>query len=623
MRIKKIWVPLLLVLVFATAFRAEAGESRVALLDLDVQDQGTEGSYTFALRQALEVAGVPYTVTTSPQDAASCPIIVSSTKLLPETLSDAEISLLAGYVEAGGILVVPEVQDSRLFNLFGISAQVSADTRYTMTWDTDSGDNELHWFEDAAEITISLGSASQVHVVTTTGYTTAGASTLARFDDGSAAVTRNSSGTGLAYALGFSFKDLILRNELNYDFDAQRSYSNGFEPTSDTVMLFLRAVYESAIPFAVYKHTSPDTSRAALIITHDVDARTSMDMMGQFASMEKTRGLHATYNVTAHYFRDDLSSNYYTDNVTKVAALLSFGQKIGSHTVGHFPDWADESVFPIGSPGETRDSYHPAFACPDSNDPNCVNDGATTGGTVFAEAEVSRKVLEQDTGALVKTFRSGYLYWNQAQINVLDALGYRYDSSMSANDVLTNFPYRCRYDTSYHGTISNIFEIPMTISDAAMSAADTCPAIVANWSQVIEQNAKNGAPTVLLIHPNRDYKLAAEQSLLDGLPAGVTIIDMDSFGDFWRARENLKFTTDIEAGNRLVITIARSSLPIGRGVSLIVRGGKSLSGITVQTEDGGRLAFASQARQENDLILHSIGPDFDRLFPAIMLLVGS
>jgi hypothetical protein len=328
--------------------------------------------------------------------------------------------------------------------------------------------------------------------------------------------------------------------------------------------------------------------------------------------------------VTTHYFKDDLSSDYYDGNQAKAAALLPMGQRIGSHTVGHFPDWGDGSVFPAGSPGNTEDSYHPAFACPDPNDSQCVNLGATTGGTVYGEAEVSRAVLERDTGASVRTFRSGYLYWNEEQINVLDELGYSYDSSVSANDVLTNFPYRCRYDTSYHGTISNIFEIPMTISDAAMSGdtCPTCPDIVAGWLQVIEQNAKNGAPTVLLIHPNRDYKLTAERSLLDNLPAGVSVVDMDSFGDFWRARENLQFTTAIEAGNRLVITVAQTSLPIGRGVSLIVKDGKNLSGgIAVRTEQGRPLQFRTQEWQGNDLIVHAIGPDFTRIYPAITLLL--
>jgi len=60
---------------------------------------------------------------------------------------------------------------------------------------------------------------------------------------------------------------------------------------------------------------------------------------------------------------------------------------------------------------------------------------------VLGETEVSKLLLEQDFGTMCRSFRAGFLDFNPKLINALDTLGYAFNSTFSANDVLTDFPY--------------------------------------------------------------------------------------------------------------------------------------------------------------------------------------
>lgn len=563
----------------------------VALLDLTARNRETSNS-TFGLRQSLDAMGIPYVITESVDEAVKHAIVCTSSYLESYTLKRSEKDELVAYVSGGGVLVSTNVDDNYLNSLFGIAGASKTNTRRLMSWQVQTHDPALKYFDDPKEITISLGESSAPSVINTRGYVLSGATPLGNFDDGSAAVTKNHFGAGSAYVLGMSYTDMVVRNQLNLDFNAQRTYSNGFEPTSDTIMLFLRSIYESSIPHAVWKHTAPAAAKAALIITHDVDSQSSMDLMGRFADLEARNRIKATYNITTHYIDDDLAGDYYTPNMQKMLYLKSRGQAIASHSVGHFPDWHHESAFPQGLPGNTAATYTP------------YNNGtSTTGGTVYGELEVSKKLLEADLNVTVTTFRSGYLLWNNKQINALEALGYRYDSSMSANDVLTNFPYLMKRDGKLSGGVSSIYEIPMTISDRGITAANYT-GYVANWLDVMIKNAANAAPTVLLIHPNRDFKVTAEDMLLKRTPRDIAILDMDAFGNYWSDRARLTFNS-VTLNNILYITISDStSFPMNPGVSLQISQARGLRGIRVMRESGAPVWFAS-SRVGQDMIIHS------------------
>lgn len=50
------------------------------------------------------------------------------------------------------------------------------------------------------------------------------------------------------------------------------------------------------------------------------------------------------------------------------------------------------------------------------------------------------------------------------------------------------------------------------------------------------------APTVLLIHPNRDWKMFAMRQLIESMDREkVGLYNFEAYGDFWLAREKMSF----------------------------------------------------------------------------------
>jgi len=568
----------------------------VAILDLSPRN-GESDTKLAALRHALDVAGLPVAVVTEDLAVAvGHRLVACSSRIYPSTLDDGERVLLRQHVRRGGVLVAPRVTDRSLFALFGLLDEESSREHHVLTWSVEGGDASLRWLDDPLEQTISLGSERYAEVFATKSLAPDSAEVLARFEDGSAAVLKNAHGDGHAYLLGFSFSDLVARNLLGVDYDAERTYSNGFEPTADTVMLFLRGLYATHVPFATWKHTSPRGSRATLLITHDVDSTSGMQTMGDFAELEAARGISATYFVTTHRVADDLGPDYYTPHLTEIGRVRDVGHALASHSVGHFPDFDDPDRFPEGAVGTVPADYRPA------------HDGTqTNGGTVFGELDVSRQLLESDFGVEITSFRSGHLPFHEKQVNVLEALGYLNDSSRSANDLLTNFPHRTRRDGTFSGSLTDVLEIPMTLSDVFRDdpiSEDNVAQKAAAWLDVIERNAANGAPTTLLIHPNRDFKLAAETLLLDSLPPDLLVgPSLEEFGDYWRRRERLEFETEL-VGGTLRVTLRGADAADDPDLSFVVETGPGEIEIEVRNEAGARLPFVTRPWGESRLLLH-------------------
>jgi len=561
----------------------------VAVLDLTARNGETGDKDIFSLNQALSVAGVPFKVTNDLPTATRSGMIVTTSYIAGDTFeTESDRTALRDYVNNGGILVATNVSDTSLAELFGITKGTRTDTRYTMSWQTGTGDPGLKYFDDPNEQTVRFGNHRYLNVIPTRSFGLAGGVALAKYDDGSNGVVKNAYGLGQTYVLGFSFSDVILRSELNLDYQAQITTSNGFEPTTDTFFLFLRAIYEDRMPAPVWKHTSPGSTGSTVVLSHDVDAQSSIGFMNTFAEAERQRGLSATYFITTRYIDDAQDTDYFDAGVDPVKDLLLKNRKLGSHSVGHFPDFQDETRFPEGAPGNTRENYHPY----------CNGQLVTTGGNVYGELEVSKHLLETVVGApAISCFRSGYLLFNKKLINVLDALGYKYDSSFNANALLTNFPCLSRYDQSFSGAVSDVYEIPITISDSDLyetrlkMTADNYSLFVDCWIDVVRRNLGNFAMTVLLIHPTYDYKLRAQELFLDQLPVNLRVTDMETFGAYWRERERFAFLSEVSDDTLAITVLSTTAFPVHPDVSLYVRDGAGLEHIVAGTADGAPVAF--------------------------------
>jgi hypothetical protein len=509
---------------------------------------GDGASRTLSARRILDAIGAPFQTTTTLEDAVQYPVIITGSRILQTSFNPVQQNLIKQYVNNGGVLITSCLRDTMLYEMCGINTMNTYNKYYRMTFDTTAAPI-FDWIQDSMEITVSLGKSSLGNIFYTQYYGLNTATALAHYEDGKNAIVQNNHGAGTTYLFGPDFRDIIYRNQIDFDYSAERSYSNGFEPTTDVFFMLIRNIIRKHIPHTVFKHTVPGKATSVLMITHDVDSRTAMDTMQVFSDYEKQQGINAMYNITTHYFHDTWMTNFYIGSWSKVHALIEDGHTLASHSVGHFPDFDNETLFPFGVMGNTPGNYNPAYT-----------GGMTTGGTVLGELEVSKFLLENDHSVPIKSFRAGHLCYNDKLILGLDTLGYEFNTTFSANNILTAYPFYGIRERTYNGIETNVLEIPMTISDVFSDiSASNYLSKVDIWTDVTMRYNSNHSPINLLIHPNRNYKLLAEIEYLNRLPASIPAVNMEDYGRFWRKRDSLAYHTILN-NNQLEVHVDNESL---------------------------------------------------------------
>jgi hypothetical protein len=159
---------------------------------------------------------------------------------------------------------------------------------------------------------------------------------------------------------------------------------------------------------------------------------------------------------------------------------------------------------------------------------------------VFGEVRVTKQLLNGELpGQNTIFFRAGHLRVPGSLPEALQRTGYEFDSSFTADDLLTNFPFALPLGLGF-AEDSGLYEFPVTFEDEEQPPL---PQRIDSALDVVRANAENGAINVLLIHPNvAGDKLAAEKALLERLPADVTPTDIQSYALFWRGRDRLRWS---------------------------------------------------------------------------------
>jgi hypothetical protein len=557
-------------------------QSMVCLLDMTHLNNNND-SRLFACKQILIASGASFVVRKSIGDASQYGAILFSSDILNGTFNSSKRDSIINYVSNGGVVITSNVKDPDFYNLFGISDYTTERRNYTLNWRTEYDPTLFNYFNHEYEKEISLGDPDRGDALYTRHYDLNGATPLGYFNNNQQkpAVITHEFGQGRVYAFGLSLRDVTLRNMLNYDYGAHRVYSNGFEPSGDMFPLFIRSILAKEIDNFVWKHTSPVNSYNTVMVTHDIDSRTGMDTMRYFAQEELSRGIIATYNITTRYFADSVLSAFYTGKENKVQELLSYNQKICSHSVGHFRDFDD---FQMGPSGLTQNNYNP------------FNDGnSTSNGYVMPEVEVSKNILEQNHGVQVKTFRAGHLLYPDALPEALETQGYQFESSLSTNDILYSFPFPLKKDRSFGGRTTSVYEISMTLSDVYGGISkENYHLAVDDWLRSTLEYEHNYSPVTLLIHPNRIWKVDAMKLYLDYLSEKNMILDMETYGNFWKKREQLRFWSEPQGDGTTVITIPDDQFPLDPFLSFGVHGTENNGKIIVKRESGQVLDFTSE-----------------------------
>jgi hypothetical protein len=284
------------------------------------------------------------------------------------------------------------------------------------------------------------------------------------------------------------------------------------------------------------------------MLSHDIDWENSVSKARAFAELEARHHTSSTFFMQTKYISDMNGRAFFTGkNLDVLAELTARGFDVESHTVTHARGF---NQFPLGTGSETYTNYRPRIA----------RSGQAPGASVMGEVRVSKELLDAAIPGLHTIFfRAGHLRFPPTLTEALVRCGYEFDSSFTAPDVLTNFPFVLTFDRDFEHE-SPVYEFPVTIED------EEDPPLterVGKALEVIQANADNGAVSVVLIHPNDSTsKLAAEEFLLNHLPRDIGVSDMRSFARFWRARDHLKWQVLPTENPRGVILEALSREPV-------------------------------------------------------------
>ena len=406
--------------------------------------------------------GIPVFITRSLDSALAQPMVVLAGALGGRVMVPEVCNKLEAYLDRGGLLVLDDTSSRCAQNLSGLQGAVSSRQRYTVQFDLATRDPGFAHLLAAESQTIQIGNSKSKLAVPSDALQldpASGARALAHYDDGAVALSTRVVGKGRVYTLGVGFLDLILRPQDNRDFDGQRSYADHFEPSADVPQWLLRDWYLSQVPWAVALDPVPFGLEGALVITHDVDYSRAVANMHAYAAAEQARGVHATYFIQTKIEKDYADSAFYdARTVLALQQAMALGATIASHSVAHAYDF---SKLPIGTGLESPGNYRPHIV-----DGKTRQERVTRDGTLSGEIRVSKALLEGALpGTRIDAFRSGYLATHLAQWRVLEESGYTIDSSQSANDVMTVYPYYAMDERGFaHET--SVLEFPVLLADS-------------------------------------------------------------------------------------------------------------------------------------------------------------
>lgn len=511
--------------------RFRGGEpSRMAVLLTDT------ASAWLGLAHGLRTAGVPFTITTDAAEAVGHRVVLAYPVISGRALDAVSLERLRGHVRGGGTLIGFGVLGG-LQDVFGIAPGNEGGARRAMTWE-DAGARRFG-FTEPEERTLRLGAPGAARPqLGSVGYGPGPARVLARFDDGSAAVTQHETGAGTAVAFGVDVGAVALTAHGGREEGLSPAYANGYAPTLDVFLRALADLYRAGEGDAVTLHTVPEGRELAVVLTHDIDYARSWDPALAYARHEDSAGVKATYFVQTKYVKDWNDEMFFTDaTVPYLRALDSLGMELASHSVSHSKVF---SRFEMGTGGERYPGYRPF-----------VRDSMEAeGGTILGELRVSKFLLEEVGKAdSVVSFRPGELSNPYGLPQALVATGYRYSSSVTAGNSLTHLPFRLTFNRGPAMELP-VWEFPVTVED---EAAPPMLQRLPDALRLAETLRRYGGLFVVLIHPNTtEGKLDFQRGFVAGTKPYAWYGTLREMGTWWAARDGVTWDVRREGGRRRV-----------------------------------------------------------------------
>ena len=497
------------------------------------------------LAHGLKTIGVPFRITRDPGTALKHRVVVIYPTISGKVLDQESLKALAAFPRSGGTLVGFNVAGGGLGPVFGFEEAVSGRGRIELRFDT--GNPVTAEFTDPREKTIPINSRQRSDIdMGTVSYSQPSLRPLATYDNGEAAILHRRIGQGHTYAFGIDLGFFLLKGYNNRQQDIARSYANNFEPTLDVLLRLLRNIYREGEPDAVTLGTVPAGRRLAAILTHDIDYTTSVRNAVVYAEHEKQESISATHFIQTKYIRDWNDDVFFKPELLDaVNGIAGMGMEIGSHSVSHSRVF---NKFPLGTGNERYPAYQPF-----------VRDAERTdNGSILGELRVSRFLL----GQLIRngepvSFRPGHLQNPFALPQAMEATGFRFSSTVTANSALTHLPFRLTWgrDTSAQ---TGIYEFPITIEDElGPRLGDRLPEALALAGRI----ARYGGLFVVLIHPNiLGHKLDFQKRLVAALRDKAWFGSIRQFGTWWAARDQITWQIEQDGSRRRVLIVAPQAI---------------------------------------------------------------
>jgi peptidoglycan/xylan/chitin deacetylase (PgdA/CDA1 family) len=489
----------------------------------------TSGAW-LGLSHGLKSIGVPFLITTDYRQAIKHSVILVYPMVSGKVLSAEALKALAVVPRQGGTLIGFNVLGGGLNEVFGFGEAVPSGQHYQIQF---SRSHPLaSSFIDANESVIRIANHRSKEVAGSHSYTDPEAEPLAVYEDGAAAITHRSYDTGRAYAFGLDLGFLLQTGYSNREEGIARSYVNEYEPALDVLLRLVEGIYRNGQRSAVTLATVPWDKSLAVMITHDVDYTQSVLNSLPYADFEQSQGIRATYFIQTKYIRDFNDAVFLNEQgVALLRELASRNIEVASHSVSHSPIF---HRFPVGSGREEYPSYRP----------HVVDPVKTRDGSLLGELRVSKFLLEKLLGrGEVFSFRPGHLSNPYGLPEALVATGYRFSSSVTANNSLTHLPFQLNYARAQLTEVE-IFEFPVTIEDEAL------PPLGERLPQAIDlarKLSRYGGSCVVLIHTNTlGQKFGFERDFTNAVRDFSWFGTLSEFGQWWAARN--KVGVDVERG---------------------------------------------------------------------------
>ncbi len=502
--------------------------------------------------------GIPFQIVGSIDEAVQHHVVLVYPTLTGGNTAPQDLQKLAAHVRSGGTLIGFSVIGGGMPEVFGFGSSEEVPLRKLVKMQPSPLTAGL--IDEAVAATIKLGAADEPQAgMPVTTYSDLKAPALALFEDGSAAITGNAyhsdQHNGYAYAFGLDLGHFILRAQDGRFTRVAATYVNDYQPQVDTFLRLLAAIYRQGEPDAVILSPTPHNREFTGLITHDIDFTRSMTNIPAYMEVETANHARATYFVQTKYVKDYSDDVFLTPaNVPILKAIQAQQMEIASHTVSHSKEFSD---MPPGNGQEQYPDYKPFV-----KDYSTVRDG-----TIMGELRVSKFLLEMLTPTKVVSFRPGHLSLPRSLPQMLVANGYRYSSSITANEALTHLPYRLMDDRGY-GSEVDAWEFPVTIEDEEGRLGDRFDAAVA----LTEHIARYQGLVNILIHTDvLDHKLEFEQRYLELFGQRGWFSTLAAYGDWWSTRDSAVVAVAADAAN-------------SRRLKLTVTG--TLDGLALQVQDG-------------------------------------